>query len=141
MQAPVSLGTKINSPFGHRTPPCRGCSSYHQGVDFGAGAGTPVVAIADGVVVEASNSDPSFGVYLKIQHTINGQTVTSNYAHMQRGSMPYRVGDTVKHGAVVGRVGSTGQSTGAHLYFEIRLGGQYGQAVNPVPWLRANVNA
>jgi murein DD-endopeptidase MepM/ murein hydrolase activator NlpD len=137
---PVPSSTGVTSGFGPRAAPCDGCSTYHNGVDFTPGAGVPVLAIADGVVTEVG-PDGSLGTYLKVQHTIDGQTITSTYAHMVAGSMPYSVGDTVKGGTVVGLVGSTGQSTGAHLYFEIRLGGQWDTAINPLPWLRAHANA
>ena len=141
VQSPVPPGTGISSGFGRRAAPCATCSTVHEGVDYHLSAGVPVLAIADGVVTEVGNgSTNNMGVYLKIQHSVDGVTVTSTYAHMQIGSMPFHVGDTVARGAQVGRVGSTGQSTGAHLYFEIRLGGQFDRAVNPVPWLAAHVN-
>jgi murein DD-endopeptidase MepM/ murein hydrolase activator NlpD len=138
VQSPVAPGTTISSGFGGRIPPCDGCSSYHEGVDFLPGFGTPVLAIADGVVVATGNPSGSLGVFVSVQHEIDGQTVTSTYAHMGYGSMNLSVGDTIARGQVVGTVGSTGQSTGPHLYFEIRLAN--GAAVNPVPWLAAHVN-
>lgn len=141
VQSPVPPGTSISSGFGRRAAPCATCSTMHEGVDYHLSAGVPVLAIADGVVTEVGNgSTNNMGVYLKIQHVIDGVTITSTYAHMQTGSMPFQVGDTVAHGTQVGRVGSTGQSTGAHLYFEIRLGGQFDRAINPLPWLAAHVN-
>ena len=70
---------------------------------------------------------------------IDGELVSSVYAHMQYGSMALRVGDGVSSGQVIGRIGSTGQSTGPHLYFEIRLGST--RPVDPVPWLAAHVNS
>nr|BFF13157.1 hypothetical protein GCM10025699_44600 [Microbacterium flavescens] len=68
---------------------------------------------------------------------INGQKVTSTYSHMQTGSVTVAVGDTVTVGQIVGAVGSTGNSTGAHLHFEIHLNGV---PVDPYPWLTANTN-
>lgn len=141
VQSPVPPGTSISSGFGARVAPCDTCSTMHEGVDFHLNAGVPVLAIADGVVTEVGNGTTNnLGVYLKIQHDIDGVTVTSTYAHMQNGSMPFALGDTVTRGMQVGTVGSTGQSTGAHLYFEIRLGGQFDRAVNPLPWLASHIN-
>lgn len=136
---PLPAGTTISSGFGYRVPPCSGCSSYHKGVDLLGGAGNDVHAIADGTVTEVGNPSGGLGVYVVIDHVIDGVHVSSVYAHMQYGSLSLGVGDTVIGNQVVGKVGNTGQSTGPHLYFEIRLGGT--RAVNPMPWLAAHVNA
>lgn len=140
VQAPAPAGTGILSAFGNRAASCSGCSSFHSGTDFALGAGTAVLAIADGVVSEVG-PDGSLGTFVKIEHTIDGQTVTSTYAHMVSGSMPFSVGDVVARGTQLGLVGMTGAATAPHLHFEIRLGGPFGTAVNPIPWLRAHVNA
>jgi murein DD-endopeptidase MepM/ murein hydrolase activator NlpD len=127
----------ISSGFGYRRSPCWGCSSYHEGVDITPGSGTPVVAIARGTVVDAGWSG-GYGVYVEIQHVINGATVTSFYGHMQSGSLAVGVGARVAMGQRIGRVGNTGSSTGAHLHFEIRVGG--GRAVEPLGWIRQHRN-
>ncbi|WP_349897232.1 M23 family metallopeptidase [Parafrigoribacterium soli] len=138
LQWPVNPGSRIADGFGPRVSPCSGCSSYHEGVDFDAGYGAPVHAIAAGVVVETSAAGyRALGVHVRIQHIIGGQAVTSVYGHMQTGSMRLRVGDAVDAGQVLGLVGSTGASTGAHLHFEIRLGG--GRAVDPLAWMHAKL--
>ncbi len=138
LQWPVAPSSPIVTGFGPRSAPCAACSSNHEGVDYDAGNGSPVRSMAAGLVVETTNSGTAaLGVYLSIQHVIDGQTVTSVYAHMQAGSMPLQVGDSVAVGQVVGRVGSTGVSTGPHLHFEIRPGGT--TPVNPVAWLRARL--
>jgi murein DD-endopeptidase MepM/ murein hydrolase activator NlpD len=138
LQWPVPSGTRIADGFGARVAPCAGCSSLHEGVDFDAGSGAPVHAIAAGAVVETNSPGYSgLGVHVTIQHLIGGQTVTSVYAHMQTGSMRLRVGDVVTVGQVVGLVGNTGASTGAHLHFEIRAGGT--TPVNPLAWLHARL--
>jgi len=139
VQAPAPAGTGILSAFGNRAVSCGGCSSFHSGADFALGAGTPVLAIADGVVSEVG-PDGSLGTYVKVEHVIDGQTVTSTYAHMISGSMPFVIGDVVDRGTQLGQVGSTGSATAPHLHFEIRLGGPFGTAVNPLPWLKAHVN-
>jgi len=139
VQAPVPMTTPISSPFGYRIPPCAGCSSYHEGVDLTPGAGYKIEAIADGVVTDVGNPSGGLGVYIVIQHKIEGKIVSSVYAHMALGSMNYQVGDKISRGDVVGAVGSTGQSTGPHLYFAIRLDGT--RAIEPMAWLRAHINS
>ncbi|MEO9014201.1 MAG: M23 family metallopeptidase [Terrimesophilobacter sp.] len=138
LQWPVPAGTPVASRFGVRSSPCSGCSSMHLGVDFTAGNGAPVHAIADGVVVEASRSDSgALGVYVGIRHVIGGEVIVSGYAHMQVGSMNLTVGSPVSSGQVIGRVGSTGAATGAHLHFEIRVGGT--TYVDPLAWMHARL--
>jgi murein DD-endopeptidase MepM/ murein hydrolase activator NlpD len=137
VQAPVPLSTKISSPYGWRIAPCAGCSTWHRGIDLLAGNGNPVESIADGTVVEIGNPSGSLGVYVEIAHVIDGKKVNTVYAHMASGSMTLSVGDVVKRGQVVGRVGSTGQSTGPHLYFQVLLNGT--TPTDPTPWLAANV--
>jgi murein DD-endopeptidase MepM/ murein hydrolase activator NlpD len=138
LQWPVDPSSAIVDGFGPRVSPCSGCSSLHDGVDYDAGTGAPVHAIAAGVVVETNNPGwAALGIHVAIQHVIDGQTITSAYGHMQMGSMPLRVGDTVFAGELIGRVGSTGASTGAHLHFEIRAGGT--TPIDPVAWMRARL--
>ncbi len=133
---PFPAAVPISSGFGERVAPCRYCSSYHQGLDFNPGAGTPIFAIADGVVIQSEYSG-GFGQHAIIEHVINGQRVTSTYAHMTGGSSPLVVGEEVLVGDFVGTVGSTGTSTGAHLHFEIRIDDI---AIDPFAWLQANAS-
>jgi murein DD-endopeptidase MepM/ murein hydrolase activator NlpD len=138
LEWPVPAGTRIGSDFGPRASPCAGCSSYHEGVDFDPGNGAPIHAIAAGVVVETNSPGYSaLGVHVAIQHIIDGQTIVSAYGHMQTGSMHLKVGDHVTVGQVIGLVGSTGASTGAHLHFEIRVGGT--TPVDPLGWMHAHL--
>jgi murein DD-endopeptidase MepM/ murein hydrolase activator NlpD len=96
-----------------------------------------VYAIAAGVVTETDNPNyAALGTYVVIQHVIDGTVIDSVYGHMQSGSMPLHVGDTVKVGQVIGLVGSTGASTGPHLHFELRINGS---TINPLPWLHARL--
>lgn len=137
LQWPVNPSSPIASGFGPRGAPCSGCSSYHEGVDFDAGYGAPVHAIAPGVVTETNNPNYSaLGVHATIQHLVDGQAVTSVYGHMQSGSMHLRAGDIVSVGQIVGLVGSTGASTGAHLHFEVHVGST---PVNPLSWMHARL--
>ena len=132
---PLGPGAPQTDGFGYRHAPCAGCSTDHQGVDWTPGAGTPVASIADGVVV-AAGYDGTFGMRVEIEHVIDGQVVRTLYAHLQSSSVPVAPGQSVEVGQVIGAVGSTGQSTGAHLHFEVHLGGT---PVDPVAWLAANV--
>lgn len=124
IQWPFPTGVPISTYFGPRVPPCAGCSSFHKGLDMNPGADTPIQAIADGVVREVSPTDQSgLGVYAIIDHRVDGKLVSSLYAHMREGSVALKQGQPVVVGQQVGSVGNTGQSTGAHLHFEILLDG------------------
>ena len=131
---PFPYATPISSGYGDRVAPCRGCSSHHNGVDFTPGSGTPIYAIADGVVTQSQFSG-SFGQHVYMDHVINGQKVESIYGHMIGGSSPLVAGQTVKVGDLIGLVGSTGASTGAHLHLEIHVDGV---VLDPFAWLQAN---
>ena len=136
IQWPFTRGVPISSAFGSRIAPCSGCSSFHNGLDMTAGAGAPIQAIADGVVREVGNPSGALGVYAIIDHQVDGQTVSSLYAHMAYGSLAVAVGQQVKVGQLVGLVGSTGASTGAHLHLGIFVGGT---AIDPYAWLTQRV--
>lgn len=137
IQWPLLVGAPISSGFGWRS--CAGCPAYHKGIDITPGMGTPIQAIADGVVLEVRDNDPEYGSYVLIQHQIDGQTISSRYAHMIEGSSPLAVGDVVSVGALVGQVGNTGLSTGAHVHFEILLDGV--TPTDPYAWLKAKVGS
>ena len=136
VQWPLPQATRMSSDFGPRS--CAGCSSNHQGIDLNAPGGTPIQAMAAGVVITASaTSSGPFGVHAEIQHLIDGEVVTTLYAHMRPGSMPLVVGQHVSVGQVVGQVGCTGNCSGNHLHFEIRPGGN--SAADPAAWLYAKL--
>ena len=139
VMSPVPAGTRMGDGYGYRVPPCAGCSSFHKGVDWNPGAGSAVRAMANGTVSEIGNPSGGLGVYVVIDHVIDGQKISTVYAHMAIGSLSLGVGDKVTAGDTVGAVGSTGQSTGPHLYFEVRVNGT--TPVNPIPWLAAHINA
>lgn len=134
VQWPINPGSRISSYFGHRASPCPGCSTNHSGVDFTPGAGVPVHAIADGVVV--SMPIGGLGTQVVIRHTIDGTTVYSAYGHLQSGSAT-AVGTRVRMGDVIGRVGNTGMSSGTHLHLAIMVGDW--NFIDPLPWMRAHV--
>lgn len=104
---------------------------YHGAVDFGCGGinGQPVYAVADGYVVTSTRLSGSYGNYILIAHANGLYTL---YAHGQDGSRTVSAGQTVKQGQQIMRVGSTGNSTGPHLHFEVRTSpGTYSNRVNP----------
>ena len=113
MQIPLDDYT-VSSEFGYRIGPITGEAGIHTGLDLAADYGTEIKAAADGKVVDAS-WDNSYGNYIKIQHDNN---TVSIYAHCS--SLCAEEGEKVKTGDIIARVGSTGDSTGNHLHFEIR---------------------
>ncbi|GAA4052792.1 M23 family metallopeptidase [Agromyces indicus] len=129
--------SRTSDGFGPRVAPCGGCSTEHDGVDFNPGAGAPIVSIADGVVITATEAGGGFGAYVEVQHNINGVLITSLYAHMQYGSIQVSAGQRVSAGDPLGAVGSTGQSTGPHLHLEMY--GADGVRFDGMAWLQANV--
>ena len=133
---PFAFAAPITSAFGDRAAPCRGCSSYHRGLDFDAGYGAPIGALADGIVTAVGRS-AAYGYRVEIEHVINGQKVMTLYAHMIDDSSALTVGAPVVAGEVVGALGSTGLSTGPHLHLEVRLDGV---PVDPFAWLMANAS-
>ncbi|WP_346232537.1 M23 family metallopeptidase [Parafrigoribacterium mesophilum] len=137
IQWPFTIPVPISSGFGRRIAPCGGCTSFHEGLDFVPGAGAPIQAIADGVVSLVSVSNSAYGNHVVIDHVINGQKVQTLYAHMKYGSIKVAEGQHVKVTDIIGLVGSTGESTGPHLHFEVHLGGV---PVDPFAWLKANAN-
>lgn len=136
VQWPVPANTTMSSGFGYRD--CAGCSSDHMGIDLNPGNGYPVQVVADGVVTEAVESDSGLGVHVIVQHVIDGETVETVYGHMQFGSLLVTVGQAVSRGTQLGVVGSTGQSTGPHLHFEVHRGGVQ---VDPYEWLLTFANS
>jgi murein DD-endopeptidase MepM/ murein hydrolase activator NlpD len=118
-----------SSNFGYRIDPFTGQQSMHEGIDFPAEPGTPVVAAASGKVISAE-SHPAYGKMVEIDH---GNGLVSRYAHT---SMVFvKQGDLVMRGQRVAAVGSTGRSTGPHLHFEVRLNGV---PQNPARFLTAS---
>lgn len=112
----------ITSPFGYRTHPIFGNQSFHSGVDIGASSGTSVAAAGSGTVISAGWN----GGYGNCVIIDMGNGVSSLYGHLS--SIYVSSGQTVSAGQSIGAVGSTGNSTGPHLHFEMR---SYGTAVNP----------
>lgn len=124
LKTPID-GARLSSGFGMRRHPVLGYSKMHKGVDFAAPTGTPIYAAGAGVVDEVGPNG-SYGNYVRIRH--NGEISTA-YAHMSRFGAGMRKGARVAQGDVIGYVGTTGRSTGAHLHYEIV---KNGQQVNPL---------
>lgn len=127
---PTTLPVKtaaFGSPYGHRSDPIAGLRAMHEGIDFIAETGTPVVVAADGVVV-AAYLHPEFGNLVDVDH---GEGLISRYAHLSRSQV--KSGQLVKRGERIGLVGTTGRSTGPHLHFEVRM---LGVAQNPAFFLK-----
>ncbi|MEY3201286.1 MAG: hypothetical protein RIR70_836, partial [Pseudomonadota bacterium] len=116
-----------SSSFGWRIDPFTGQRAMHEGVDFMAEEGTPIVAAAAGMVITAS-PHPQYGNLVEIDH---GFGITTRYAHAAK--ILTRPGTLVRRGEKIATVGSTGRSTGPHLHFEVRAGGV---AQNPDRFLR-----
>lgn len=116
----------VTSAYGLRVHPVTGVRKLHDGIDFGADCGSPVHAAASGVVTSAGHAG-AFGLRVEVRHP-NG--LTTSYSHLATASA--RSGDRVGIGAILGRVGSTGSSTGCHLHFGVR---DHGQTVDPSRYL------
>ncbi|MBB3989932.1 murein DD-endopeptidase MepM/ murein hydrolase activator NlpD [Croceicoccus naphthovorans] len=116
----------ISSPFGFRRDPINGRAAMHSGLDFRGPVGTPIHAAAKGRVSFVGWKG-GYGRVVEIRH---GNGLMTRYAHMS--AFGAKVGDKVNAGDVVGRIGSSGRSTGPHLHFEVRINNR---AVNPRPML------
>ncbi|RJY10307.1 M23 family metallopeptidase [Aurantiacibacter aquimixticola] len=121
---------RLTSGYGMRNHPVLRRRARHNGVDLAAPRGTPVYATADGVV-EMAQYYGSYGNYVQLEH---GEDTETRYAHLS--SYTVRAGDTVRIGDLIGYVGSTGRSTGPHLHYEVRVGGD---PVNPIPYMTAQL--
>lgn len=125
-----------SSPFGNRIHPISGILKLHTGTDFAAPSGTPIHSLTDGVV-DFVGPMGGGGNTVRVKHMIDGETVYSQYKHMLPGSFAVSVGQQVKAGDQLGAVGSTGNSTGNHLHFEIMPGNE-NNFIDPVPWLESH---
>ena len=119
----------VSSSYGYRRDPFTGAGAMHSGLDFKGPIGTPILAAADGKVTFAGNQS-GYGKCIEITHA-NG--LVTRYAHLS--GYTVSLGQQVSRGIQIGRMGSTGRSTGSHLHFEVRLNGQ---AVNPRKFLETN---
>lgn len=105
----------MSSGYGYRRDPVYGTAKFHEGLDFAAATGTPVFATAD-AVVEVAERKHSYGNCIDLNHGFNYVT---RYAHLSQ--ILVKPGQKVKRGEIIGKVGSTGKSTGSHLHYEVRF--------------------
>ncbi|HET9716694.1 MAG TPA: M23 family metallopeptidase [Pseudolabrys sp.] len=130
VRKPVIGEVDMSSPFGMRMDPFLGRPAIHTGIDLRGEAGEPVRATATGRVTIAGR-EGGYGNMVEINHA-NG--LVTRYGHLSR--IDVKVGQLVRIGEVIGRIGSTGRSTGPHLHYETRINGE---AVNPQKFLRAGL--
>lgn len=119
MKTPIN-GARLSSTFGFRRHPILGYNKLHQGTDFAAPTGTPIMASGSGVIERAS----WFGAYGKFIMIRHNSTYKTAYAHLSGFAKGIRSGSRVQQGQVIGYVGSTGRSTGPHLHYEVLVNGQ-----------------
>ena len=119
MKTPIN-GARLSSSFGMRKHPISGFTKMHQGTDFAAPMGTPIMASGTGTVTRAKWCGGG-GNCIKIKHNSTYETI---YAHMKSFAKGIKVGKKVRQGQIIGFVGSTGMSTGPHLHYEVIINGQ-----------------
>jgi murein DD-endopeptidase MepM/ murein hydrolase activator NlpD len=130
VRKPISGETDLSSGFGVRSDPFLGRPAMHSGLDFRSDTGDPVRATANGRI-ESAGWNGGYGKMIEIDH---GNGFSTRYAHLSE--IEVKAGQTVRSGQIIGRVGSTGRSTGPHLHYETRI---EGDAVDPQKFLRAGL--
>ena len=118
----------MSSGYGQRRAPTRGASRNHKGLDIRGAVGTPIYATANAIVGRAQWVR-GYGKYVELEH---GNSIETRYGHMS--ALNVVAGQRVRKGDIIGYMGSTGRSTGSHLHYEVRIGGE---AVNPSSFLSA----
>ena len=124
MRTPID-GARISSSFGKRRHPILGYTKMHTGTDFAAPTGTPIYAAGSGVI-EKAGWNGGYGKYVLIRHANGYKTAYAHMSRIERGITP---GARVTQGQTIGRVGTTGRSTGPHLHYEVHV---KGKKVNPM---------
>ena len=126
---PVKAEVTFTSGFGVRDDPFHRGAAMHPGIDLAGSYGTPIYATADGTVLRAGWNSGGYGNLVELDH---GRGITTRYGHMS--AILVQPGEHVVRGQQVGRMGSTGRSTGNHLHYEVRIDGR---AVNPIPFMKS----
>jgi murein DD-endopeptidase MepM/ murein hydrolase activator NlpD len=126
---PVRTDVSFTSGFGVRSDPFHAGAAMHPGIDLAGAYGTPVYATADGTVLRAGWNSGGYGNLIEIDH---GRGITTRYGHLS--AIVIHPGDRITRGQLIGRMGSTGRSTGNHLHYEVRIDGR---AVNPIPFMKS----
>ncbi len=130
VRKPVGGEVDMSSPFGMRLDPFLGRPAIHTGIDLRGETGEPVHATATGRVSIAGR-EGGYGNMVEVNH---GNGLATRYGHLSQ--IDVKVGQTVRIGEIIGRIGSTGRSTGPHLHYETRINGE---AVDPQKFLRAGI--
>jgi uncharacterized protein YgiM (DUF1202 family) len=126
----------LSSYYGPRCMPTVNASDWHLGQDMGAADGTPIYAVASGVVRKAG-AVSGFGQWIVIDHLISGKKVSTVYGHMWHATKYVKAGQKVKAGQHIADVGSNGVATGPHLHLEVWPGGYGVSSTDPLPYLKA----
>jgi murein DD-endopeptidase MepM/ murein hydrolase activator NlpD len=126
---PIRAVVTFTSGFGVRDDPFHRGAAMHPGIDLAGSFGTPIYATADGTVLRAGWNAGGYGNMVELDH---GRGITTRYGHMS--AILVRAGDHVTRGQQIGRMGSTGRSTGNHLHYEVRIDGR---PVNPIPFMKS----
>ena len=126
---PVKTNVEFTSGFGYRSDPFERGAAFHPGIDLAGSYGTPIYATADGTVIRSGWNSGGYGNMVEIDH---GRGIATRYGHMS--AVLVRAGDHVTRGQQIGRMGSTGRSTGNHLHYEVRIDGR---PVNPIPFMKS----
>ncbi|MEO7240749.1 MAG: M23 family metallopeptidase [Sphingomicrobium sp.] len=119
----------FTSGFGVRSDPFQARAAMHPGIDLAGASGTPIYATADGIVLRAGWNSGGYGNLVELDH---GRGIATRYGHMS--AVLVAAGDRVHRGQQIGRMGSTGRSTGCHLHYEVRIDGR---PVNPIPFMKS----
>jgi murein DD-endopeptidase MepM/ murein hydrolase activator NlpD len=126
---PVQADVTFTSGYGVRSDPFHAGAAMHPGIDLAGTYGTPIYATADGTVLRAGWNNGGYGNMVEIDH---GRGISTRYGHMS--AVLVQAGDHVTRGEQIGRMGSTGRSTGNHLHYEVRIDGR---PVNPIPFMKS----
>jgi len=121
-QVPLDPGTyTITDPYGMRLHPIKRIWKLHDGIDLGADEGTPIYAVASGVISFVGDNDDGYGNYVSIEHP---GSILTGYGHLKGFATGVQEGASVSAGQLIGYVGSTGDSTGFHLHFLVHVDGK-----------------
>jgi murein DD-endopeptidase MepM/ murein hydrolase activator NlpD len=120
----------FTSGYGVRSDPFKGRAAMHAGIDLAGPIGTAIYATADGTVSDAGYNSGGYGNLIKLEH---GKGIETRYGHLS--FIAVKPGQRVARGQLIGRMGSSGRSTGSHLHYEVRIDGR---AVNPIPFMKSN---
>jgi murein DD-endopeptidase MepM/ murein hydrolase activator NlpD len=126
---PVKTNVEFTSGFGVRSDPFEHGAAMHPGIDLAGSYGTPIYATAEGTVIRAGWNNGGYGNMVELDH---GRGIVTRYGHMS--AVLVHAGDHVTRGEQIGRMGSTGRSTGNHLHYEVRIDGR---PVNPIPFMKS----